>query len=290
MLDPINRLRFNILHIGRIAVGSEWQFDGVVSPFSRLYLILDGEAWVYHQQQRFTLKPGHLYLIPSFTYSRYHCDTRMEQYYISFLEETDSGISIFQQTGFQYETPAKPVDTALFERLLALNEGRSLRNIDPKAYDNRPDLLSFNQPLLPKSDGRTMEIQGIMLQLISRFMLPSTESIQQQNRAHHQLSAVLSYIHTHLDQKLTVEELAARQHQNVDYFSRQFQSLLGVRPIDYIINKRLERAQLLMTTSSLPLQAIAEQVGIADIYYFSRLFKRRFGIPPGQYRKTVWLV
>jgi transcriptional regulator GlxA family with amidase domain len=60
--------------------------------------------------------------------------------------------------------------------------------------------------------------------------------------------------------------------------------------MEYIHNKRLERAQLLLTTSSASLKEIAGRVGIPNIYYFSRLFKRKYAVPPGEYRKMKWQV
>lgn len=285
MHDSFSTLRLSLLHTGYIDLGSEWQFEGVISPFSRLYLITEGEAWVMHHQQKFTLKPGYLYLIPSFSLSRYHCEKQMTQYYVSFLEETESGLSVFDVLGFDYEIPTRTIDHLLVERLLELNPGRTLQNIDPKVYDNQPGLLSFNQPPQGQPVDQLLETQGILLQLLARFVTGNNEKTVRQTKAHRQLRSVLNYIHTHLHEKITVEQLATLQHQNVDYFSRQFQQQLGIRPTDYIINKRLERAQLLMTTSSYALQEIAERVGISDIYYFSRLFKRRFAMPPGRYRK-----
>lgn len=289
-METIQRIHLSLLHAGRIRVGTNWKFDQVISPFARLYLIIEGEAMVYHQQQTFLLKPGFLYLIPSFTLSRYRCETEMEQYYLTFLEDTSTGISIFNQLAFCYETAAFPVDGPLFSRLLDINPDASLRNIDPKVYDNRANLLSFNQPFSPKPDARLLETEAIMTQLLSRFILPDQQRSAGHSRITNQYRTVLTYINTHLHEKITVGELAALQGMHVDYFSRQFQAVLGVRPVDYIINKRMERAQILMTTSSLTLQAIAEQVGISDIYYFSRLFKRRFGMPPARYRKQTGLV
>ncbi|WP_040005856.1 helix-turn-helix domain-containing protein [Fibrisoma limi] len=284
-MEAIPSLKLNLLHCGALTVGPEWQFNGVVSPFCRLYFIQDGEAYVWHNQQKYTLKPGNLYLIPSYSISRYHCDNTLSQYYLHFLEETETGLSIFDYAAFEYELPALPLDEYLFERLLLLNPERTLANIDPKAYDNQSDLLSFNAPKPDQWAGAGLETQGIMLQLVSRFIQKTKSASPVRQQGFIQFRTVLSYIHTHLSKKITVEQLAALQHLHVDYFSRQFQALLGIRPIDYIINKRLERAQLLMATTSLSLQSIAEQVGIADIYYFSRLFKRRYGLPPGTYRK-----
>ncbi len=64
--------------------------------------------------------------------------------------------------------------------------------------------------------------------------------------------------------------------------------IMEIRPIDFINNKRLERAQLLLTTTDKPLQDIAEKVGIPNLSYFSRMFKRKFGIPPAKFRIQKW--
>jgi transcriptional regulator GlxA family with amidase domain len=109
-------------------------------------------------------------------------------------------------------------------------------------------------------------------------------------KASHQMAVTLRYINTHLQEKLTIEKLAADVHLNQDHFSRLFLSIIGVRPMEYINNKRLERAQLLLTTTHTPLKVIAQQVGISNIYYFSRLFKRKFNTPPGRFREVKWHV
>ncbi|MVM41728.1 helix-turn-helix domain-containing protein [Spirosoma sp. HMF3257] len=288
MFDIIKSLQLRLLHMGFIQLDSRWQYDNVISPFSRLYLITAGEGWVLHNGQKFILKPGYLYLIPSFTYSRYHCDQFLEQYYISFFDALQEGLSIYDLKSMAYEIEAMPIDYALMERLLAQNPDRAIIQPDPKTYDNRPEVLPFNQPKPNQSMSQFVETNGILLQLFSRFLGAENDQDQQRAKGFHQLASVLQYIDSHLHEKLTVELLARNAHLNTDYFSRLFLSIVGIRPMDYIINKRLERAQLLMMTSSIALKEIAESVGIPSIYYFSRLFKRRFGSPPGMYRSTAW--
>ncbi|MBO9637440.1 MAG: helix-turn-helix transcriptional regulator [Siphonobacter aquaeclarae] len=272
--------------MGFTPLDQQWQYDRVISPFSRMYLITDGEGWVSHNGQKFILKPGYLYLIPSFTYSRYHCEEYLEQFYLTFFDELEEGLSIYEMRPVRYEVPALPHDRLLFERLLALNPNRAIIEKDPKLYDNRPEILSFNQRAdQPLPD--YLETNGILLQLFSRFLEGQTDQENRRAQGLHQLSAVLQFINRNLHDKLTIEQLAEKAHLNVDYFSRLFLSIVGVRPMDYLINKRLERAQLLMMTSRSSLKEIAEQVGIPNIYYFSRLFKRRFQVPPGEYRSRA---
>lgn len=282
-MEALSTLKLRLLHAGHASLGTEWQYNAVISPFCRLYLVTEGSAWVWHNHIKFDLLPGNLYLIPSFSYGRYYCDNTMTQYYLSILEETENGLSAFDILTFAYQVPATEIDRLLFQRLLVINPGRGIQNSDPKMYDNQSGLLSFNQPNRAETTGFALETQGILLQLFSRFVLIPSETTLQQSRV--QLNKVLTYIHMNLAEKITIEHLAKMQNLNADHFSRQFQTTLGIRPSEYIINKRLERAQFLMMTSCLTLQEITEQIGISDIYYFSRLFKRRFGVSPGRYRR-----
>lgn len=290
MLNSLQTLRLSLLHVDFCQLDHHWQYENVISPFSRLYLITDGEGWVYHNEKKIILKPGYLYLIPSFTYSKYHCDQSLTQFYAHFLDEMKDGLGIFEIRSFYYEVKAQRLDYLLFERLLALNPERTIADSDPQIYDNSSDLLSFNLPEPKQSPGDYVETQGILLQLFSRFFSKHNTREEHKIKSYRRLASVIQYIHKNLHEKLTVEHLASNSCLNPDYFSRLFLKVLGVRPIDYINNKRLERAQLLLTTTDASLAEIADNVGISDVSYFSRLFKRRFSIPPTKYRETRWRV
>jgi AraC-like DNA-binding protein len=290
MFEALQTLQLRLLHVGFIGLDHHWQYDKVISPFSRLYLITGGEGWVFHNDNKYELKPGNLYLIPSYTYSRYHCDTFLEQYYIHFIDGMAGGFSVYETVQTHYQNVAEKLDYQLCAKLLELNPNRTVADIDPQQYDNKPELLSFNLPDSHQSLSNYGQTQGILMQLFSRFLSDEGTSGIRRYKSFHQLTGALQFIHQHLHEKITIEQLAAILHLQVDYFSRLFLEVVGVRPMEYIHNKRLERAQLLLTTSSASLKEIAQRVGIPNIYYFSRLFKRKYTIPPGEYRKMKWQV
>ena len=60
--------------------------------------------------------------------------------------------------------------------------------------------------------------------------------------------------------------------------------MTGRGPIDYLIDLRIKRAQRLLRTSRARMKEIAAAVGIEDIYHFSKLFKKRVGCSPSEYR------
>jgi transcriptional regulator GlxA family with amidase domain len=68
-------------------------------------------------------------------------------------------------------------------------------------------------------------------------------------------------------------------------FKRRFAHATGMSPLEYVHTLRLEDAKLTLETSELPIEAIANEAGYEDSSFFSRLFRRKVGLTPAQYRR-----
>ena len=90
----------------------------------------------------------------------------------------------------------------------------------------------------------------------------------------------------YFDPEFRVESLCSMLHLSHAQLCRIFRRFVGGTPVDYIAEKRLARARLLLETSSLQAQEIAYVSGFADPDYFYKTFKKRFGQTPSQYRKS----
>jgi AraC-like DNA-binding protein len=101
------------------------------------------------------------------------------------------------------------------------------------------------------------------------------------------LEAARSYIHHHYREELTLDELAQQAGLEPKYFSRRFKQFFGRAPIDYQIALRIHNACELLRTADRTLEEVAEGVGINDVYYFSRIFRKRMGVSPGRYRRNL---
>ena len=82
---------------------------------------------------------------------------------------------------------------------------------------------------------------------------------------------------------ISIEDIAQRLNLVRSYFSSIFQKQIGVTPIQYLINLRLEKANELMVQHHLAPSAVAAAVGYTDISHFSKSFKQKYGKSPRNY-------
>jgi AraC-like DNA-binding protein len=206
----------------------------------------------------------------------------MSNYYLCFFDEIAFGESVYDSVEMNCLVDALPGDAFLFERLNQLNpEGRIL-NPDPASYDNTKSLYSFSRNRKKLSLPELMEIQGIIYQLVSRFTGSTTPKTIASGK---RFSKITTYIHQHLEAKITLNDLAEIACLSPDYLSKQFFRFMGVRPMEYVNRIRMERAQMLLITTDAPINQIAEQVGIFSNSYFSTLFRKYTLCTPDEYRK-----
>jgi AraC family transcriptional regulator len=102
------------------------------------------------------------------------------------------------------------------------------------------------------------------------------------------LRAVVEYVEEHLDAGLTLGRIAAAAHLSPYHFARQFKAATGLPPHQYVIARRVERAQqLLQDGDGLSLAEVAACAGFSDQSQLSHHFKRLVGVTPGQFRRSA---
>lgn len=100
-----------------------------------------------------------------------------------------------------------------------------------------------------------------------------------------ELRRMLRWIESNLRKHITVRVLADVADRSPTTVNRLFRTYLGVSPIGWVITRRIERASQLLSTTHFTVAQVAHQVGLADQYYFSRLFKDRTGVAPTEWRQ-----
>ena len=84
---------------------------------------------------------------------------------------------------------------------------------------------------------------------------------------------------------VSMAELSEEMGVTESYMIRRFREETGTSPAAYLKDLRLEQAALLLTSSHETIQMVGSRVGVPDANYFARIFKEKYGISPGEYRK-----
>ena len=101
-----------------------------------------------------------------------------------------------------------------------------------------------------------------------------------------QVRKVASYIDANLERSFKNEDLAALVRLNPSHFGRAFRNSFGEPPHEYVIRRRVERAQGLMLSTEASLSDIALDCGLADQSHLTRLFRRVVGESPRAWRRA----
>jgi Response regulator containing CheY-like receiver domain and AraC-type DNA-binding domain len=125
---------------------------------------------------------------------------------------------------------------------------------------------------------RRMEEEGLLLK--------SDDDPQEVMYWNQDVRDVTVYVKAHLNEEITLESVAAHVYKNSSYLSRLFKRVTGKTFSEYLIGKRAEKATRLLVETDLPIEEICKQIGIENIHYFYRFYKRETGQTPGALRKS----
>lgn len=122
-------------------------------------------------------------------------------------------------------------------------------------------------------------MQGWMLQVIEQTI----RDVQGQKDL---TVKIREYLAAHYHEELLQADVAAAFHMSGPYFSQYFKENFGVNYIQYVNTLRIERAKLLLTTTRDSTESIAEKVGIPNVNYFFRLFKKMEGCTVKEFQRS----
>ena len=274
-LGKSNSYYFSLLHVDYVSLTSSWNYKNVISPYCRIYFIDKGEGMIATADGNFKLEPGFMYIIPSFTLCHLSCPSSLGQYFIHFFEEASNSMSLFQNSRIPQKLKVSEQDILLIKRLLKLNPGRGIFTSDnPRVYEKHKYYQGYQELNLSQSTSTSLETQAVLMLLVARFLCSKNKHEQPIAPAvSSKILQAISFIQLNLKKQLSVKALSHNANLHPDYFSRLFLQHTGIRPMAYIHEKRIERAQYLLTTTNLSIAEVALETGFESLPYFSRLFK-----------------
>lgn len=133
---------------------------------------------------------------------------------------------------------------------------------------------------------RDMEINTEISSILSLLMADSWHPEESQPGTKKTvLVEVKRYLDENYVQKITLDDLAERFNVNKYYLTRIFKEQFGVSIMDYLLSVRITEAKNLLRFTNMSAEEIGAAIGISDVYYFSRIFKRIEGVGAREFRK-----
>jgi AraC-like DNA-binding protein len=244
-------LSINILLCNYVTLPS-WTFDNLSSPFWRLYWNVT-EGWsVTFKGNTMLLEPGHVMVIPPFTQFRAQSKKPSTQFYIHF--DVESNIAPFNPGVY-----VLPINDNVKAFISGIKKDAtpecSLLNTLKAKY-----LCYYYLNLLPEESINHVRYSPLVL---------STMGIMTQN----------------LERPFSNPALAKVIGMNVNAFIRLFHKETGVSPQKWYLEKRINRASLLLSHTGKSIDEIADKTGFCDRAHLSRVFGKLKKMGAAQYRK-----
>ncbi|MGU3472583.1 helix-turn-helix domain-containing protein [Paenibacillus sp. D51F] len=265
LLELLGNLQIRVQVAHRTQCTADWRDLDYVPEFNRLYFIMDGEGWLKVDGRECFPKPGQLCLMPAFvkqSYSAVADKPPFSKYWCHF----NAGVGPFDL--FQWIDAPLCIDAPDPQRMQSLFAELAELNA-------RPSLVTL------------LREKAVMLEILSSFL----ESIPVQVLTHRsedmqRIRVIQDYVESHLQESLSINDLAASLHLHPNYFISYFKKHFGMPPAKYISRKRMDMARKLLASTSLSVKDIAERTGYPDTHYFAKCFRKDTGLSPTEYRSA----
>lgn len=152
-----------------------------------------------------------------------------------------------------------------------------LRKTLEQLFDRIENEMSGNLPL---GGELAHYLLGEAMLLITRDTLTGMR-----NGIDSRILMIVDWMGKRLADQHSVQSLAERIHLSPSRFVHLFKDQIGESLMQVLTSMRLKQGARLLIATKLPIRNIAEEVGFPDTYYFSRKFKRMYGVTPGEFRK-----
>lgn len=251
--------------------------------FSELVVVLEGSAMQFVENDTYPITAGDVFVIDKYTRHSYTEARNFKICNIMFRPELIfEGLNhIRQNAGFQALFVLEPYYAQRHQFCSRLR-------LQPKDFSAIKKLLAeMIHEHTQKTDGWQTMLYAKFIQLCT--ILSRLYQVSEQTRSDDiiKLATAVAHMEKNFCNDICLTELAHMTGYSERQFNRLFKSAFSTAPSQYITNLRLQKAQLLLKNSSLPIGEVSWNCGYSDQNYFSRIFKKYIGLTPSEYKKNA---
>ena len=255
-------LDVKLLHCG-IEASPNHSFNSKIFDRHVLNYIIEGDGITEINGKKFSFKAGDILYHPAkVPIHQKHVNKPYKYYYIAFY-------------GGQSQSLLQKANLSLSNIVSTPNSPEFYKNCFKKMFK-----LFKNDSFLSIFQANIVFAQ-LLYKLFEQY--PENKTIFNSNRLI-LIEQAREYIHNNYNSKITVTDICKNLYTNRSYLTTQFKKTCGVSLKKYIINYRIDKAQVLILNTNLPITQVATNVGFTDYACFYRDFLSKVGISPQQYR------
>ncbi|WP_274652894.1 AraC family transcriptional regulator [Paenibacillus humicola] len=266
----------------RKSTGTDW-YKGTFHAHQGLEIMIihEGKGRFIVDQKSYEVIPGMLCVFQP--YQLHHIQLEM-------TEETPFVRSIIQFEPLLYD--------AYFEKwpsLFAFYKGLLTSKLQSPCLYNLDEADQFHSVFQIWENRKQTNVEEFSLFLVAFFyQLKSVwERYQRQVeisaiRTPSQVERILAWLEARYTEPLSLNKMAIELHLSPYHISHRFKEWVGMTLSDYLNERRLQESVKLLTTTNHTVAQIGESIGLENCSYFCKIFKKKFGLSPHQYRKK-WL-
>jgi AraC-like DNA-binding protein len=250
--------------------------------FNELVIVMDGSAIHVVGGEEYIINKGDVFVVGNDTFHGYKNAANLRICNIMYRHELFSAApDITQSAGFH----------ALFVLEPSITKEHGFQSRLKLKHDDYESVKHLTDRMLSEYNGNT-ECRKTML--ISEFMslsvmLSRLYGIEKFGSEQDiiNIAYAVSYIENHFAENISVTKLAELSHYSESHFIRMFSRTYHSTPLEYIIDLRINHACIMLKNTALTVSETAERCGFDDSNYFSRIFRKRIGCSPTEYRSRV---
>ena len=250
--------------------------------FTELTIVMSGEAVHVVGEENFNIKKGDVFVLRGGTFHGYKEPKNFTIINIMFKEDyfRFREVDLFNMIGFQalfYVEPEYLVNHGFMSRLFINDEiMNKVRTITDSMFDEFAE----------KRAGYQTAITAALLYLIRILSdeYPKDKPEENKKAEVYAVANAVSYIASHIGENISVEFLAEAAGYSRRHFTRLFNEVYDMPPMEYILSLRIENAARLLRETLLSVDEISVRCGFNSISYFYRIFKEKMGTSPKKYR------
>ena len=243
-----------------------WEYGRVLNEFQINY-ITSGSGIFETRKGEFQVNPGSFLLIHPGMWHRYkpNNNTGWKDHFIGFNGEYVQ--QIFNSGFFNTEIPV-------------IHVGYQDKALEP--FYRIFDEIKEERP------GFQMVCSGLLIHILGQVLSINRNRDFDGKDIEKKIRKARIMIRENLTQKVNVEELAFELNIGDSNFRKMFKKFTGISPAQYHLLLRLQKARELLICTNKTIKEIAIELGFQSIFYFTRVFKQKMGMPPSELRNRQY--